>query len=381
MTSRERVMAALKRESVDYVPCSPFFNPLHEVQRIGYGYQFPWRPSQREQIEYSVRRLGVDPIVNCSISAYTPAKTVSSKVWLENSIIHKIWSTPAGDLHAAVRYDHFWPHGIDIPFFSDFNIGHFIEPWLESEQDLDCLRYILRPLENRSSVKQWRSHYNESKSLADRWQLPTMISIGMGMTGAMHLFGAEQLCMMTLDNPSLVDSYLELEHQLNLRSIEIATDFGVDIVRRNGFYETADFYSPDMLEKFLAERLREEIEAVHQAGKVIGYTIHTGIMPMLSYLKKLDFDCLMHIDIAFHGVDLNAIRDSQEGRKSFWLGPSGTYHMWSQDPETVRSAVREVFRVFGRRGLLLTPCPSAHSIMPWENTLAMIDEWRKLRNV
>lgn len=43
-------------------------------------------------------------------------------------------------------------------------------------------------------------------------------------------------------------------------------------------------------------------------------------------------------------------------------------------------AVREVFDVFGPTGLLLTACPSAHSIMPWENTLAMIDEWRRLRD-
>jgi len=42
-------------------------------------------------------------------------------------------------------------------------------------------------------------------------------------------------------------------------------------------------------------------------------------------------------------------------------------------------AVRECFRVIGRTGLLITPCPSLHSIMPWQSGLAMIDEWEKLR--
>ena len=45
----------------------------------------------------------------------------------------------------------------------------------------------------------------------------------------------------------------------------------------------------------------------------------------------------------------------------------------------VRQAVRDVFAAFGKRGLIIGPCPSAHSIMPWQNTLAMVDEWKKLR--
>ena len=72
-------------------------------------------------------------------------------------------------------------------------------------------------------------------------------------------------------------------------------------------------------------------------------------MPMLDYLKGLDFDAILHLDIAFDGHDIEKV-------------------------------VREVFRVFGNTGLLITACPSAHSIMPWENTLAMVDEWKKLRS-
>jgi len=53
--------------------------------------------------------------------------------------------------------------------------------------------------------------------------------------------------------------------------------------------------------------------------------------------------------------------------------------MWADDPSGVREAVRECFEVLDGRGLIITATPSAHSIMPWENTLAMIDEWRRLR--
>jgi hypothetical protein len=98
-------------------------------------------------------------------------------------------------------------------------------------------------------------------------------------------------------------------------------------------------------------------------------------MPMLDYLDSLDFDCLLHIDVAFRDVDLYAIKDKLARRKSFWIGPSSVYHMGGEGPGAVRSAVRQVMEVFGKTGVLITPCPSAHSIMPWPNTQAMIDEW------
>ena len=61
------------------------------------------------------------------------------------------------------------------------------------------------------------------------------------------------------------------------------------------------------------------------------------------------------------------------------IGPGSTYHIWKDDPELTRGAVRQCFEVFGRRGLIITPCVSVHSIMLWQNALAMIDEWKKLR--
>ena len=154
---------------------------------------------------------------------------------------------------------------------------------------------------------------------------------------------------------------------------------GVDIILRNGFYETCDFYSPQTLKNYLAGRLKEEIDQVHKGGKVIGYVLNTGIMPMLEYLTELDFDCIVTLDIAFKDIDLKEVKRRLGDKKSFWTGPSSVYHIAEGSTEDVRKAVAKVFDVFGKKGLLITACPTSHSIMPWENTLAMIEEWRKLR--
>ena len=378
-TPRERVLAAMRREEVDYVPLVGAFNPLTEQQRVGHKYQFPWGPSGREQCEYCVQELGIDINVSFGISNTNPAADVSSRVWMEDSVIHKVWTTPAGELHSSVKYDEKWPHGLDIHFFSDFNIGHTVDRWIENEQDLDCLRHVLRAPEDAQTLEKIRFDFMETKRLADRFQLPIVLTAGLGLSGAQHLFGASELCIKTIENPGLVQAYVDYEHGINLRLIEMAADLGVDAIRRNGFYETADFYSPVMLDRFLGKPLREEIEAAHRHGKPIMYTMHTGVMPILDHLDGLPFDCLQGIDIAFKDMDIRKLRDSQHDKKSFMIGPSSTYHIWKDDPELTRGAVRQCFEVFGRRGLIITPCVSVHSIMPWQSALAMIDEWKKLR--
>jgi len=193
----------------------------------------------------------------------------------------------------------------------------------------------------------------------------------------MQLCGATQLSLMVVEQPELVDAYVEFEHQLNLLALSSLAGLGVDMIRRNGFYETADFYGPAMLERFLGDRLRAERDAAHAGGMLMTYTVHTGVMPILDYLADLGLDAHCGIDLVFDGVVPAQVRDKLAG-SSLWTGPSSTYHLW-KGPEATREAVRMTFDVMGKAGLVLSPCVSSHSIMPWASTLAMIAEWRRLR--
>lgn len=380
LTSRERMVAAIRREPVDYVPCYGSFNPLDPVQRRGHTWNFPWaeNASREEQLAYQVRELGLDELVYIGVAPTTPAAGVSSRSWVEDGVLHKAFTTPGGELHAAVRYDEKWPHGEDIPFYSDFNVGHFVEPWLQTEADLECLKLVQSPRTVGQMVDAARESAAEAARLAGRYGLALCATGGLGMTGAQHVFGASELCLAVIEQPELVDAYLEHDHQINLRTIAALSELGCDIVIRNGFYETADFYSPAMLDRYLTRRLNAEADAIRDAGMVSAYTVHTGVMPILDHLAALHFDSLTGIDIAFHGVDQVQVRDTLSPTKALWTGPSSTYHIW-QGPELTRQAVRQVFETFGRTGLILTQCVSSHSIMPWESTLAMVDEWKRLR--
>lgn len=379
MTCRERVLAAMRGGEVDHVPCVPVCNPLHERQRRGYRYQFPWGPSERERCEYLVNELGVDAYVVVDIPAVNPAPGVCSCVWLEGGLIHKVWDTPRGELRASVRYDDQWIHGLDVPFYSDFLVGHCAEHWIETEQDLESLQTILRPPEAGPALDRIRFAFMEARRLADRLGLPVMAGIGKGLTGGLQLVGPTEICLMAMEQPDLVHAYLQWEHGLNLRLLDLAADLGIDIVRRNGFYESADFYGPAMLKDFLGDFLGKEARLAREGGMVSTYTLNTGLMPILDHMATLAFDCFDSIDIAFKDLDLRRLCDSQPEGRGYWIGPSSAYHLWQDDPEPARAAVRRCFEVIGKRGLLISPSPSIHSIMPWSNMLAIIAQWRELR--
>ena len=82
MSSRERLLAALRREPVDYVPCCGFFNPLTEVQRRGYTWNFPWPPeaSWEEQVTYQVEQLGLDEMAPIGVTITQPDPEVTSRI-------------------------------------------------------------------------------------------------------------------------------------------------------------------------------------------------------------------------------------------------------------------------------------------------------------
>jgi hypothetical protein len=378
MTTRERILAAMHRQPVDYVPCAPLMNFQAEDQRWGRRWQFPFGPSDREVLDYMVGELGTDQMIQIGIDP-RPGPGVTSRVWMDGNIIHKTWATPAGELHAAVRHDERWMPGLDVPFFHDYNPSHFVEPWIKTMRDVECLAHILRPPGRNDDLGPLRFQFEERRRLAARYQVPVCAYIGLGLTGAVNAFGPTAAAMACLAEPELMDAYLEVDHRFNLGAMELALDLGADIIRRNGFYESCDLYSPDVLDRLLGARLRREAALTHSAGKLFGYTILSGYTPIADWLATLGLDSLFCPDMFLRDGNGPALVEALGKNTSFWTGPSDTIHMPYERPDEVRQAIRKVFEVFGKTGLILTPVSTAKAVFPWENVLAMVDEWKKLR--
>ena len=198
----------------------------------------------------------------------------------------------------------------------------------QNQADLECFQQLFSfVISERFSPRPgaWR--------LARQYNLATMACVGLGLTGAMQLFGVNELCLITIEDPALVDAYLEFEHARNLQAIAVLGELGVDILRRNGFYETGDFYGPDVLARLLTRRLNAEAEAARRGGMVSSYTVNTGLMPILDHLAALKLDSLFGLDIAFKGV-------ARAHQGALDPGPSSTYRYLEN--RATRQAVRDV---------------------------------------
>ena len=377
MTPKERMLATLRGEAADHIPCAPFF--WSSPTTPGYT----WR-SDEKRLEVVVGKLGLDAFIPVGLGAdWSPE--VAVRIWQDHPPgeqhphLHKEIQTPAGMLSATVRRTEDWPHGDDIPLCSDFNVSRYVKPWLETPEDVEKYAHVHVP-SGPASIEAAQRLIEEKRTLADRWQVPLYAGCGLGLTAAIQLFGPERAVLFSMDHPDTLDRFLDIDHRTTMKRMEALLDLGADIICRNGFYETMDFWSPAQYERHLMPRLREEIDLVHAAGRTITYTVCTGIMPMLPHLASLDFDGLYSIEPALGHQDMQAVADTLGGEKCIWGGVSAPIHIGEGTPETVRHAVRDAVETFGTH-LVLAAVPSIRAHWPWENVLAMFDEWRRCRDL
>ncbi len=383
MSSRERMLAAIRREEVDYVPLSTHFSESQSAERKFRAWQ-QGNAHGEHALLHQVEELGLDPVVYLYVSPGQHPE-VTSRVWEEevpgepHPILHKEIRTPAGPLTAAVRRTEDWPHGTDVPLQSDFCVSRFVKPWLQTMEDVERWAYLHMPPGDRE-IAATQEQAKRVRTWAEQWGLAIVTPIGYGLTATHQLFGVDMI-YVSMDNPEVMDRFLEIEHQTTMRRLEIALDpaLDVDIVRRNGFYETTDFWSPQQLRDFLGKRLRAEIGLVHGAGRVCSYTVCTGIMPILDYLAELPFDAYSSIEPALGNQDMKVVAQKLGDCKCIWGGVSAPVHIGEGTPEIVREAVREAFETFGKKGFILHAVPSIRQQWPWKNVQAFIEEWKRLR--
>ena len=115
MNDKERILAAIRCQEVDRVPCAPWFwQPL--------GPSSPPFASQRETLEYVTEHFGADG--HARVWFYpSPTADVESEFFTSDGgrVLHKVFHTPAGDLSGSIRYHEKLPVTDDIALVSDFN--------------------------------------------------------------------------------------------------------------------------------------------------------------------------------------------------------------------------------------------------------------------
>lgn len=378
MTSRERLLAAIRGQPVDHVPLTWMFwgRPRHP--------RATWA-DERERLRF-YRHRGWDAYLSlwCGVRPGPEVRAEFARTTAaEGSVLSQAWHTPAGTLTERLRLTDDWPEAHEttqpIGLLHDFRTARYLEAPFKTEQDLDTLPYLF-PIEpdagETDTIARW---VRDTRLLADEFQVPLFVDVRPGLDWMLWLFPAQQAVLTALDQPELTRRLLAHIADAYRRRVELFLAAGIDGIIRSGWYEAADVWSPALFRDLAVPELEREFHVARQAGVPVVYLMDSGVLPLLPDLARLDFACLAGIDPATAGgTDLATVRRGLPG-KALWGGISGPLHLGRGTVAAVERAVERAFTACGRTGLVLGPMVGIRADWPWENLEACDRAWRRLR--
>ena len=244
MATKERIVAALRGQPVDYVPMA--FHFWHSPPRHPMA---TWT-NERERLEFYRRREWDARVeIGTQVSALPEVEVeVRYETLNDEPILHQIWHTPAGTLEERLRVTDDWPRrgrNADSPvgFYDDFRPSRYIEFPFKSEADLATLPFLF-PVDNPRDMEMMKSGHRGARALADEFRVPLLCYHSAGMDWLIWLFPPAEIILRARSEPAVVHALLDQINAAYRRRLEVLLELGVDAVSRRGWYESADLWRP-----------------------------------------------------------------------------------------------------------------------------------------
>lgn len=403
MTSKERMLAAIECQAVDYTPCSfMLFSALNFKVR-----------SPAEFVERQVA-MGLDAYAHAGHLQPALHPDVKVREWQEvregATIFCRRLDTPQGPLTARYRQTEGWPRQDFFPLFNDWLVTRADEVLVKPEQDLEKVKYLFAP-PTAEDLRKFKESARVARQVADKHQLllaggwktslaPGPIKGGgtsgaepvqwsdaglMGCDAMAWLSGYEEIMVLSLSRPNLIKEYAGIIHEWALKLIQIYLEIAnPDILWRRAWYETTEFWTPQAYRNIIAPYLKKEVDLVHQAGKKFGYIMTSAFLPLLDDILATGIDVLIGLDPKEgKGTDLTVVKQKfQAQRKAIWGGVSGAITVEQGTEKETEAAVIEALKLLAPgSGFILAPVDNVRedTAKAWRNTQVFIDAWKHYR--
>ena len=225
MNSHDRIMCTINQREPDHVPLFFAFmgrgDPFDKRSGFTFGninrFDVRYEYSHRHQIEKVEQTLclGLDdtlrleqPLGWAEEYVVEGVKNINTKIrsFLENDqkeYIEKVYCTAEGELRTVVLKTDDWPHGDDIPVFSDFNVSRAKEFLVKSHEDLKKIKYLLAE-PKREEYREFKERARELRKAAKR--LGVVLEGGRTALGdsLVWLLGIQNMIYGSYDTPDLI---------------------------------------------------------------------------------------------------------------------------------------------------------------------------------
>ncbi|MBE3131298.1 MAG: hypothetical protein IMZ54_11385, partial [Acidobacteria bacterium] len=402
LNSHDRIMTAVDMKEPDHVPL--FFALLGRGEPFDQGYGFSFGNINRFDVRYpyshlhQVRKveqmlaLGADDMLRLEPPLGWAEEYVVEGVENLKSIVRRLpgaagkavllekrYDTPAGELKTTVKVTEDWPHGENVPLFSDFSVSRAQEFLIKSREDLPRLRHLL----GEPKAQEYRQFKQEAADLRrEAKRLGVVLEGGRTALGdcLVWLLGIERLIYGTFDDPGFIAECLDLLCAWEKRRLQILIDAGVELVFHSAWYEMADFWTPELYRTLLKPRVKELARIAHQAGIRFAYIITKSYDSLAEELLDLGVDCLYGADPLQGRANVAFLRDTYKGRVCVWGGVNSAVTLGRGTKEEIESAVEGAVRLLAPGGgFVLFPVdglmPEAN---PWRNTEILLNRWRQI---
>ncbi|MEW6751249.1 MAG: uroporphyrinogen decarboxylase family protein [Candidatus Latescibacterota bacterium] len=390
MSSRERLLAAFRRQPHDHVPFSPY---------TGQG---PWweRPLYwRDQFERADRmlELGLDPTIDIWLPDPEPHPDVEIRTWRDTSgpepLLTKEYRTPAGVLRQVVRESPDWcsaQHGPWVPttfgiekrahynldLIDDHAVSRRTEPWIKGEADLEKLRYLIRAPRGHA-LDEWRMDAARAGEMAR--QREVLLQARRTITGDAFMWFCDipEFAVCMIEAPGFVREFLAIFEGWAEDLTVLALEAKVDVVQHRGWYEIPTYWGVQPWREYLMPFVQRQAAMVHAAGKLHSYLLPEGHGPLSGALRELGTDVLFAVDPRkLHGGDLHSLFAALGDGKCFWGGVNAEVTVASGSEAQIRAEVREAVEALGgNHGLVLSAL--LFSDVPTARILALVEAWRE----
>jgi hypothetical protein len=385
MTSRQRMLAALSCQSPDHTPCAfMLFKGLQTRSRnymeflqaqldlgLDTVVQIPSRDPNVVNDHYNLHGLSV---------SYDPQVRVTE--WKENlsgvdvPILVKEYHTPSGTLRAEVRQTRDWPYGDHLPLFDDYIEPRSRKFLVESDRDLEPLRYLLVPPTEEEN-QQFRADSHPFLEFAQQEGLLVAGGWGVGADAIGWLSGLTNMIKLTRRQPEFIKSLLELIAGWNRARMQVVLSAGVDLYIKRAWYENCDFWTPTTWKEFIQPILAQDAAVAHEHGAKFGYILTSSAMPLIESIIEAGVDVLIGVDPLEY--DLTRTAELSAGKLCLWGGVNGHLTVERGFPDQIIQEVQKSLDILGKQpGFILSPVDNIRELSPVieNNIQALITSWR-----
>ena len=201
-----------------------------------------------------------------------------------------------------------------------------------------------------------------------------VLESGVGLTEMYWWTGIEMFSYLLADDPGLVEEWLEVRLQAELRRVAAIADpawIPIALTYDDIAYKNAPLFSPTWLRAHWMPRLKRLVEAWHARDTVCLFHSDGNLWPVLDDLVAAGIDGLNPLEV-LAGMAVGEVR--QRYPHLFLTGGIDVSQLLALgSPDEVRQACRQAIADAGARGYFLGSTTELHWDVRLENAIAMFE--------